>query len=75
MSSLNKFTLFDIKKMSNQNIWNGCIKNIPSTSNNENDKYILYSTGNASIIYGREYVCVPAGKVLTRDDKIKYNIW
>ena len=75
MSCLNKFTHSQIQDMSTQNIWNGCIKNIPSNSNNKNEKYVLYTTGNASIRNGREYVCFPADKILTKDDKIKYNIW
>ncbi len=74
MSSLNKFTSSEINNMCNQNIWNGCIKNIPSISNNTNERYVLHSTGNASISGGREYISFPSNKILTTQEKIKYNI-
>ena len=36
--------------------------------------YVLYATGDASISSGRIYIALPKNKVLSYDDKIKYNI-
>jgi hypothetical protein len=49
---------------------------IKSTENNSDDKELfkLYATNNASISTCREYISLPANKILTPKDYIKYNI-
>ena len=36
--------------------------------------YLLYATGDSTISSGRIYVALPKNKVLSYEDKIKYNI-
>ena len=36
--------------------------------------YLLYATGDSTISSGRIYVALPKNKVLTYEDKLKYNI-
>ena len=36
--------------------------------------YVLYATGDATVSSGRIYVVLPKNKVLSYDDKLKYNI-
>jgi len=48
------------------------IKNIDNA--NDNKLYKIYATNNASISTGREYISLPADKVLTAEDYRKYNI-
>jgi hypothetical protein len=38
------------------------------------DLYKLYATNNSSISSGREYIALPADKVLSTNDYLKYNI-
>jgi len=36
--------------------------------------YVLYATGDATVSSGRIYVALPKNKVLSYEDKMKYNI-
>lgn len=49
------------------------IKNIDNNADN-NKLFKIYATNNASISTGREYISLPADKVLTEEDYKKYNI-
>ena len=40
----------------------------------EKPLYKLYATNKASISSGREYIALPANKILTREDYQKYDI-
>jgi hypothetical protein len=56
------------------------IKNADYLNSNNLDKldnnklYKLYATKNASLSSGREYIALPADKILTNQDISKYNI-
>ncbi len=47
---------------------------ITITENTPTDVYKLYPMNNMSISTGREYIALPADKVLTASDFSKYNI-
>lgn len=71
-----KYTTQEIKQLSKETLWNNSIKNIQSIPNTEDNKkkYILYATGEADLINGRKYICLPSNKILTSHEKEKYNI-
>ena len=72
---MNKFTKEEITILNSNYPWNYSINTSQIKDNaNKNDKFCLYPTGNASITSGREYISLPANKVLTPQDKIKYNL-
>ena len=51
---------------------NNWIQNLNNIDSNKDVK--IYATGNSSISSGRIYIALPADKVLSREDYIKYNI-
>ena len=53
--------------------WITIIEN-KNTDNSNYDLYKLYPTNNNSISTGREYVALPADKILSFSDCSKYNI-
>ena len=52
--------------------WITIIEN--KNTDNNNDLYCLYPTNNNSISTGREYIALPADKILSPSDFSKYNI-
>ena len=72
---MNKFTKQEINDLNSSYPWNNSINISQIKDNaNKNDKFCLYPTGNASLGSGREYISLPANKILTHQDKIKYNL-
>ena len=72
---MNKFTKKEINDLNSCYPWNNSINTSQIKDNaNKNDEFILYATGNASITSGREYISLPANKVISQQDKIKYNL-
>jgi len=51
---------------------NNWIQNLNNIYSNKDVK--IYATGNSSISSGRIYIALPADKILSREDYIKYNI-
>lgn len=51
---------------------NNWIQNLNNIDSNKDVK--IYATGNSTISTGRIYIALPADKVLSREDYIKYNI-
>lgn len=49
------------------------IKNIDKIDNNK--VYKIYATSNASLSSGREYIALPADKILTEKDCFDYKIF
>lgn len=68
----NTFYQHEINEMNKTRLWYGSI-NEPFRSE-EDSKYKLYSTGDASISNGRIYVSLPANLKITKEIKKKYNI-
>lgn len=72
---MNKFTKQEINDLNSSYPWNNSINTSQIKDNgNKNDEFILYATGNASLGSGREYISLPANKIITHQDKIKYNL-
>lgn len=71
-----QYTTQEIRNLSRESIWNNSIKNVQSISKsgNNKEKYTLHATGDANLSDGRKYICLPSNKILTRDEKRKYNI-
>ena len=69
---MNIFTKNNLDNMNKDYPWNNSINTSKCEGKKQN--YVLYATGNATISNGREYIALPADKVLTKEDKRKYNI-
>ena len=69
---MNSFTKGEIYNLNVNYPWKNCINTSQLKENNK--KYVLYATGHASIGSGREYISLPADKVLSKKDKIKFNL-
>ena len=71
-----KYTTQEIEQLNKETIWNNSIKSIQSIPNTQDNKkkYILYATGEADLTNGRKYICLPSDKILTSQEKKKYNI-
>ena len=63
---------YDKKYSSSPWIKNADFNNLDNLDNNK--LYKLYATKNASLSSGREYIALPADKILTFRDISKYNI-
>ena len=69
----NTFQQYEINIMNKTTLWGGSI-NEPFRSEEEDSKYKLYSTGDATISNGRIYVSLPTNLKITNKIKKKYNI-
>ena len=67
-----------IFNMNNTSTWQGSIKVSDNKTTydlkNDNNKYVLYATGDCDISNGRQYVALPANTKITPEIKTKYNL-
>ncbi len=75
----------EIYKMSNSDLWRGCLKDSQGSFFRNNDiinndiinndqKYKLYATGECTIPHGRIYIFLPDNLIITSNIISKYNL-
>ena len=73
MNNYRTFSKSTLERMNyDRSYGNNWIQNLNNIDSNKDVK--IYATGNSTISTGRIYIALPADKVLSREDYIKYNI-